>query len=285
MLRNSLLQTACAPPPYICTAIKFIADLLSVNNHEPSNNQFSRDAQIQYGVDTAVWERFRLHPTTQESWLLGSACTSSCWRDSRPLTRRGGGRADEISITISHLLCSSSHTLHLLPTPLPPLLAFWGVWWLWAVLRCSSLCCGGEEERGRKREAAAHHYHVPRGPLPACLPAPPAAQYSCGSAPDPDQLGSQVCQRAKRRVCEASSPLFVYSSLGEPQTPATAAKPPQWCWDKIYFWRWPWHRGPWCFSCPWNSPCWAWLQQPLWEDARRLAGALSPCCSAWSPMV
>lgn len=162
-----------------------------------------------------VWERYCMHPGTQEPWLLGSACTSSCWRDSRPLI--WGGRWDlHHHIPSPALIIINTHSS---PQPLPiPPLAFWGVWWLWPLLSCPSLGGGREEERGRKREAAAHHHHVPRGPLPACMPASPAAQYSCGSAPDSDQLGSQPSQRAKRRVTvwESSSPLFTCSSLGEP---------------------------------------------------------------------
>lgn len=176
-----------------------------------------------------------MHPGTQELWLLGSVCASSCWQDSRPLTRGGGQMRSPSPYPIS----SSHHHQHThhspQPLPLPPL-AFRGVWWLWPLLSCPSLHRGGEEGRGRKREAAAHYHHVPRGPLPACLPAPPAAQYSCGSVPDPDQLGSQPCQRATRRatVCESSLSLFARLFIRwttQTLTPTTAAKPLRWCWE------------------------------------------------------
>lgn len=86
--------------------------------------------------------------------------------------------------------------------------------------------------RGREREekrGCSPPLPCPQGPL-ACLPACPSCcsvQLWLSTRPRP--AGISPCQRAKRRVCETSSPLFVYSSLGEPPTPATANKHPQWC--------------------------------------------------------
>ena len=92
------------------------------------------------------------------------------------------GGADEISIT--YLI--SSHHHH---PPIPPL-AFRGVWCHWPLLCCPSLHAGREEERGRLQPTTTMSQEAP------CLSAPPAAQYSCGSVPDPDQLGSNPCRRA-----------------------------------------------------------------------------------------
>ncbi|CAB1438916.1 unnamed protein product [Pleuronectes platessa] len=78
-----------------------------------------------------------------------------------------------------------------------------------------SLHRGGEEERGRKREGGRERLQptttITMSPEAPRLPAPPAAQYSCGSVPDPDQLGSQPCQGATRGECESTSllPLFI----------------------------------------------------------------------------
>lgn len=62
LLKNSLLQIACLPTPrHFSTTIKFITDLLSLDNHKPSNNQFSQDREIhpsiQQDVATAVLVR------------------------------------------------------------------------------------------------------------------------------------------------------------------------------------------------------------------------------------
>lgn len=146
------------------------------------------------------------------------------------------------------------------------------------------------EERKREGERERLQPTTTMSPEAPCLLAPPAAQYSCGSVPDPDQLGSQPCQRATRRatVCESSSPLSLtlhqvnhtdtHSKYSCQTSPRSAEK-------ILFFGAWLWHPVPWHFPCPWCSPCSAWHQRPSWEAARRLAGALSPCCSAWSPMV
>ncbi|TKS82522.1 hypothetical protein D9C73_016631 [Collichthys lucidus] len=65
------------------------------------------------------------------------------------------------------------------------------------------------EQRKREGERERLQPTTTMSPEAPCLLAPPAAQYSCGSVPDPDQLGSQPCQRATRTatVCESSSPL------------------------------------------------------------------------------
>lgn len=149
------------------------------------------------------------HPRALTSWLCLCLELLAGQQPSHP---GWGGVGDEISITISHLLLSSSstHTLHPNPSLFPLSLS--------EVSGDSGPCYlappfiveerKGEGERERLQPTTTMSPEAPC--LSACLPAPPAAQYSCGSAPDPDQLGSQPCQRATRgaTVCESSLSLF-----------------------------------------------------------------------------
>lgn len=138
---------------------------------------------------------------------------------------------------------SSHHHHHRTPfTPTLPLspLAFGGVWWLWPLLSCPSLHCGGEEERGRKREAAAHYHHVPRGPLPACLPACPSCcsvQLWLSTRPRPAGILTLPESHVKSHCLKAprlSHWLFIRWTI-QTLTPSTAAKPLHWCWEDPLF--------------------------------------------------
>ncbi|RVE63242.1 hypothetical protein OJAV_G00165660 [Oryzias javanicus] len=123
--------------------------------------------------------------------------------------RRGDG-ADEISITAS--LSSSLSTAP--PSSTVPLPEVSGDSWPCSVAPPFTWRL---EERGRKREAPAHYQHVPRGPQPARLAAPPAAQYSCGTRPRPAGISG-------RGACESSALLVKPSDCS-----STVTKPACWC--------------------------------------------------------
>lgn len=108
------------------------------------------------------------------------------------------GRPDEISII--YLIFSSHH--HHTPFTPTPSLSFPS---RFSEVSGDSGPCylappflhgGGEEKRGRKKGRLQPTTTM--SPGAPSLPAPPAAHYSCGSVPDPDQLGSQPRRRATR---------------------------------------------------------------------------------------
>ena len=223
-------------------------------------------------------------PGTQEPWLLGSVCTSSCWQDSRPLTQGGQMRSPS-----PYPISSSHHHQHTPLTPTPPLSPF-------LFRRCLVTLAPvilplpswwrREGERERLQPTTTVSLEAPC--LPACLTACPSCcsvqlwlstrPWAAGISTLPESLEKSL---SVWKLLISLRWLFIRWNT-QTLTPTTAAKALLWGWEDP-LWAWLWHPMPWHF--PWCSPCSAWHRRPLWEAARRLAGAPSPCCSAWSPMV
>lgn len=141
-----------------------------------------------------AWVRCCIHPSTQEPWLLGLAGGTA---DFSPGNGGGGGGVGD-EFTTDHIPISSAHYHQHTPftstPPSPPFLRCL----VTPVVYCSSLHRGGEKKRLQPTTTMS------QGPLCLlCLPAPPAAQYSCGSVPDPDQLGSQPFQSQEEDCVKA----------------------------------------------------------------------------------
>lgn len=135
------------------------------------------------------------------------------------------------------------------PSPPPlPLPLFWGVWWLWPVVYCSSLHRGGEKKRLQPTTTMS------QGPLCLlCLPAPPAAQYSCGSVPDPDQLGSQPFQSQEEDCVKALQHSYLLCISWITLTLTTTAKATGGA-EEILFWDGYGTSGPGTSAAPGAHP-------------------------------